>query len=475
MCSIPSSFAGPGDALAWATEAGPCGAVLDVLAAIDPGSLDESGRVTLLRLLDQHASWVAALSVRTLAAVAGPAPRDPCSEAGRGPDDPVRDEVRAALRISGPAAMARIGVARDLAARLPGTLSALSGGRISYGHAVAMCEESLALDIEQCRRFEELVLPEAAVRAPGQARRAARRVAAGLVPPAPAEVIEAEFARRTIRLDPVSSVMAQITAVLPAPDAMSVWNALTAMGLAVPRSGTDHRSLDHKRADALAELAQRALDEPGLPEHQGRKRLETHLVMDLPTLLGLAGGVCELAGFGPIPPVLARRLAAESGWRRLVTDPADGHLLDYGRTVYRPPAWLREYVIARDRTCSFPTCSQPAWTGDLDHVIQPEQGGATSAANLRALCRRHHQLKTHGGWDLTADSADGSSKWTSPAGHDYQTGPPAIGQPPPTQPPDPPPIAATSRAGRAPGGETADLVLTPLELQISIKLRDQPP
>jgi hypothetical protein len=53
--------------------------------------------------------------------------------------------------------------------------------------------------------------------------------------------------------------------------------------------------------------------------------------------------------------------ADESGtWRRLVTDPVTGQLLDYGQDTYRPPKDLAEFVIARDQTCTFPGCERPA-------------------------------------------------------------------------------------------------------------------
>ncbi|MFM7948975.1 MAG: hypothetical protein ACKO75_01240, partial [Actinomycetales bacterium] len=39
-------------------------------------------------------------------------------------------------------------------------------------------------------------------------------------------------------------------------------------------------------------------------------------------------------------------------------------------------------------------------------------------ANLGFLCRRHHRLKTHGGWKLES-FADGSCKWRSPEGKNY--------------------------------------------------------
>ncbi len=117
-------------------------------------------------------------------------------------------------------------------------------------------------------------------------------------------------------------------------------------------------------------------------------------------MLGLADNPGELSGYGPIPAAAARTLAADGEWRRLVTDPTTGALLDYGRRSSTPSAALREFLLARDGTCRFPGCPVPAVRCDLDHEVPFDAGGPTDRANLGALCRRHHRLKTLTGWQL---------------------------------------------------------------------------
>jgi hypothetical protein len=104
--------------------------------------------------------------------------------------------------------------------------------------------------------------------------------------------------------------------------------------------------------------------------------------------------------------------------------------------AYRPPPRLIEQVTARDITCRFPTCRQPAWRCDLDHTIPYAQddggggdgggdgggGGRTCSCNLGGLCRTHHQLKQHPRWKLT-QPAPGHFEWTTPTGRAYATGP----------------------------------------------------
>ncbi len=60
-----------------------------------------------------------------------------------------------------------------------------------------------------------------------------------------------------------------------------------------------------------------------------------------------------------------------------------------------------EVTAIRDRTCVFPWCTRTARRCDTDHTIPAARGGPTCPCNLAPLCRRHHRIKTHGGWTYT--------------------------------------------------------------------------
>jgi hypothetical protein len=143
------------------------------------------------------------------------------------------------------------------------------------------------------------------------------------------------------------------------------------------------------------------------------------LVIDLTTLLGLRDGAAKLRGAGPIPAEVVRELLSDATMRRIVTDPLTGHQLDYGRRVYAVPQRLREFVIARDRTCRFPGCGRRASLCQIDHAQAWSDGGQTSPGNVGALCTRHHQLKTHGGWEVEFSEPTGACTWRSPQGRSY--------------------------------------------------------
>ena len=124
-----------------------------------------------------------------------------------------------------------------------------------------------------------------------------------------------------------------------------------------------------------------------------------------------------------VPAMTAWALAAGGAWRRLVTDPASGVVIDVGRTRYRPPAGLADLVRARDRACVFPTCQTPAERCDIDHLTAWSQGGTTSLDNLATLCEAHHRLKHTPGWALTRDQASGILSWHTPDKTVYQRHP----------------------------------------------------
>ena len=210
--------------------------------------------------------------------------------------------------------------------------------------------------------------------------------------------------------------------------------------------GADHGAPDAARAtcgEAEGFAARSEADERGEPleclevNPPGRRapgiripKVRIDVTVALSTLLGLDDEPGELAGLGPIPAEQARALAAGGTWRRLVTDPLTGAVLDVGRTRYRPPRSIAEHVLARDQVCAAPGCGVPGHRCDLDHTTEyhgtPANGspvpGTTSAANLGPLSERCHRLKTDGGFTLT-QVAPGVFEWRTPAGLGYRVTP----------------------------------------------------
>jgi Domain of unknown function (DUF222) len=173
----------------------------------------------------------------------------------------------------------------------------------------------------------------------------------------------------------------------------------------------------------------------------GWSGLRSHLqvLIDLDTLLRLNDRPATLVGHGPITPDYARALAGlpQGLFRRLITDPGSGQLLEYGSTTYRVPARLKAFVHARDQVCRHPGCTRAATSGDADHVV-PFPAGATCEENLCSQCRRDHRLKHEGHWthSLSTDPAHppGSVVIVSPTGQRYLSPPAVLTRPIPLRP-----------------------------------------
>jgi Domain of unknown function (DUF222) len=97
----------------------------------------------------------------------------------------------------------------------------------------------------------------------------------------------------------------------------------------------------------------------------------------------------EPAGLGPLGAVLAAalRAGAEAFSARRSQTTAGGCSHEEASPGYRVPDRMRALVEARDQTCGFPTCRQPAWRCEQDHTIAHRLGGPTCPCNLSPACR----------------------------------------------------------------------------------------
>ncbi len=153
-----------------------------------------------------------------------------------------------------------------------------------------------------------------------------------------------------------------------------------------------------------------------LPVRHGR-RPHIQVVVGAGTLLGLDDDPAELVGYGPITADVARRIAADGTWQRVLTDPRTGRFDEMSAATYEPPQDLRDHVVARDRTCRGPGCRMAADRTDLDHRV-PHPRGPTSPDNLYAACRPFHEDKTLTDTTVTDDGA-GGLRVTYPSGRTY--------------------------------------------------------
>ena len=88
--------------------------------------------------------------------------------------------------------------------------------------------------------------------------------------------------------------------------------------------------------------------------------------------------------------------------------------MDVGRKRRTIPAPLRRALVARDRGCRFPGCTNHRWV-DGHHIRHWLSGGETSLENLVLVCRRHHRCLHELGFGL-ARGEDGALVFTDPQG-----------------------------------------------------------
>lgn len=423
----------------------------------DPSELTAAGVLDLLEVIQCEQSRLAWLEARAMVAMAGATERrrqvlvlDRLTDEERqfALADEVREEISAALHRTPDTVHGQITTARLLLGPLAATGTALADGRITASHARVIADQARRMhgaDValfhdpatdtpeqatarvwftKACGRLQDRILDWATDATPGQTRSRARRIVDAIDTAHQEQRREAARAHIGIDLIPDEDGLALLLARLPLEQAAQVFAALDAT--ASSDDGT--ASIGERRVAALVK---------GLCGDSTSARAtvttEIQVVVSLHTLLGLADApgtiTCGTRSPESLSAAAIRAIVDDPTspvtLRRLITDPQTGHLLDRGRTAYAVTGPLRTYLQVRDRTCRFPGCSRTAIRCDIDHVNEWDDGGPTDRANLCCLCRRHHQLKTHAGWDISANHADTSPgmtaplTWRSPAGRTY--------------------------------------------------------
>ncbi|MCY0905354.1 HNH endonuclease signature motif containing protein [Arthrobacter sp. H14-L1] len=429
-------------------------------------------------------------------------------------------ELAAALCLPDATANALLSESITLVHDRPRTLAGLAAGDLSYRHAEVIIDEvgSLTAVAEPgipaavAEEFESRLL----VVAPGltvpKLKSLARKWREREHPETMVSRHKAAITKRRLQLTPDRDGMSYLSGYMPAPTAQGIWNRATeaaraAQGPDEPRTLTQLR-LDIAAGWLLSNTGQNPGQNPGqnsvgpgcdngqgkVGDRQGGDRHgspsgelagpadldyqddqdagvgsaggcplpRAQVLVAIPVfaLLGLTDEPADLEGYGPIPPDVARQLAAESPEMiRLLIHPHTGEPLAIGRERYRVSARLRAWLRARDQTCTFPGYNTVTADTQLDHITGWEHGSGTGGKELTDECKKHHLIKhfkdgknRHGkrtgrfaphdgsspdgetsvgdlpgpqlrGWTPSITDT-GQTAWTSPAGKYYPPSPP---------------------------------------------------
>ena len=263
--------------------------------------------------------------------------------------DGVADEVALALTCTRYRATHLIGRAHGLDA-FAVLRDALAGGTLDAAKVDLLLDEVACLPDDDADAVLRDVLAGADGLTTTHLRRLVRRQVLATRP----EVARTRAAKarreRCVTLQHGPDAMAWVHAYLPAADAVAMFGVVDALAWA-QRAADEERTIDQRRADALSGLfggilATGALpDGTALPAPQGH-RVGVQVAVGATTLLGLDDLPGELVGYGPIPAAMARDLARDGTWRRVLTDPA-GHVLHVDDHTHPAGAVARERVGER--------------------------------------------------------------------------------------------------------------------------------
>ena len=334
--------------------------------------------------------------------------------------------LRGRLRAGGAAATGWVRVARALfRGPLQGTGQAVTAGELSAAHAAVLAQGVHDLPAQTTVAAEPVLLEAARRLDPPRLRRLVAHLREVADPAGAAAQAQRQHERRGIWLSPTVAGMVAIDGLLEPEAGETLLVALEP--LARPANAEDQRSGAQRRADALAELARRALEGGRLPQ-TGGVRPQLTVTVELASLLGqhsTPGG--EGGWIGPLPAETCRRLACDAALTRAITrhhddgngggglagrlraavallPPALGgarcELLDLGRATRVVSAAQRRALAVRDGGCSFPNCDRPLAWCEAHHLRHWLHGGPTDLANLALLCRTHHRAVHEAGWQI---------------------------------------------------------------------------
>ncbi|BCW54258.1 hypothetical protein StoSoilB19_16320 [Arthrobacter sp. StoSoilB19] len=453
------------------------GAGLEAFADADPLAGLADGCLDILAGAREVEARVAGVKAKAAVAYAEAA------HAVAGPGAPVvaqemavAAEIGCVLALGPRAAASFLATSHALTSSLPRTLEALQSGTLSWQHAIVMADETASLDAAGAAALEAHFLPPDTPDpdAPDlDAHDPARGCPVGELPAHRfrvkartwrerhhAESIEKRHARgvaeRRVEFRADRDGMAWLGAYLPADQAMSGWNRLTAAARGLQGPAED-RTMPQLRADnfaaailgggntrggstslisasASATAGVVAAAGPGAgtsgsgtsaASGTGHRpspvRAEVLVTVPVFALMGLTDEPAMLDGYGPVPASMARRLVADgaASFYRVLVDPRDGAPLEIGRKSYRVPRAMRAWLRMRDGKCPFPGCSNTSLDTEADHLLAWHHGGTTGISNLGQPCPKHHRLRHTTAWKPTPASKNKPPGWTSPTGRHY--------------------------------------------------------
>ena len=303
--------------------------------------------------------------------------------------------VKAACRVSGPAAAERLRVGEQLRS-MPRVAEAARRGEIGYQATAVICgfRDKLREDLRP-NINEEFWVEKASEGSVEDLRWLEQHTRYVVDPDSFDHQIEEDWEKRFLKISE-SGGMFHITGVLDRNGGTALRTAIES--LAKPLGAGDSRLLKQRRADALTEIVHHALDKGSLPRRHGaRPHVAVHT-----TIEGLKGELGASASHFengiPVSSKTVQRLACDGTMHRVLK--ADSMVIDLGRAVRtaQPAQWRA--LKARHTTCAAPGCDRPVGWTYAHHMEFWSEDGQTDLRKMVPLCYFHHRLVHEGGWQV---------------------------------------------------------------------------
>lgn len=306
--------------------------------------------------------------------------------------------IRSNCHMSGGAAADRVAVGEQLSS-LPQSTEAMAEGEIGFPHLALIARTAAEVaESGSSKPFDEApLLDKARYFTIRHFRDFCHHVRHAADPEGYAAEEAQGVEARSLTLSPGAGGMVWLRGVLD-PEGAAVLRA--AVEPLARRAGKDDdRKRDKRVADALVEVAHRALNGGELPQRAGQ-RPHLQVTATLETLLQTAGAPAADLEFSlPISAKAVERLACDSSVTRILLG-ADSAVIDVGRSKRVISPAQKRALDVRDKGCRFPGCDRPAtWTSG-HHLVHWIRGGSTDLPNLALLCYRHHWMVHEGRWQL---------------------------------------------------------------------------
>jgi hypothetical protein len=287
---------------------------------------------------------------------------------------------------------------------LPGLAAARTDGAVSVKQAdvIIRCLGKLrgsSLPAEELAKAETFLVEQAELFDAGTLAGIAKQLLDTLLPDGTLTDERWQQRHRFLSCVPNGDGMHRLTADLDSETAALALAVLHSLAAPKPRSDgdPDERTAGQRMHDAFRSMLKIAQRSAELPKSAGLPAtvLITMTAEQFESRTGLA-----VTSFGQRLSVDQALRIADQACIAWVVHNSKGGVLNYGTTQRCATEKQTLALVARDKGCAFPACTDPPEWTEKHHVVPWSEGGRTDVDNLVLLCDHHHDRIDTGGWQI---------------------------------------------------------------------------